>query len=167
MPNTAVANSRVLGLSLPKVSKLRKEQYLELAHKAALLASSLNTLLCTSDIPHPYVNDMCLHTQAEKLEVLYQLHSIYPSSSLVFSTPLSQLKVPYQVAQRTNNVKFTASPQENCGIIWHFCRRHASWSWSLSKTSLWKPSMVTHVVISSFERLGRRITNLRQSEPLY
>lgn len=45
MPHTAVANSRVLGLLVPKVSKLRKGQYLELAHKAALLASSLNTAL--------------------------------------------------------------------------------------------------------------------------
>lgn len=135
-----MTNNRVLDLSVtelwPKVSKLGKEHNLESAHWAALLA-----------IPqYPCVNDdMCfILSQAEKMEVFFQWIAFIPHLPPFISTPLSHLKVPYQVAQHMDNVEFTASPQKNCGIIWHFCRRHASWSWSLSKTSLWEPSMVMH-----------------------
>jgi hypothetical protein len=41
-------------------------------------------------------------------------------------------------------MEFAASPQENCGIIRHFCRWHAFRSFSLSKTSLQKPGTVMH-----------------------
>lgn len=42
---------------------------------------------------------------------------------LSLPTPRS---LPYQVAQRRNDLEFTAGAQQSRSIVWHFCRRQES-----------------------------------------
>lgn len=59
-----------------------------------------------------------------KPDKFYQLLDIHlPLISLFLPTPGPLGEGSYQVVQRRDNLELTASAQQSCCIIWHFCRR--------------------------------------------